>query len=135
MRIKTMNQALTFNDDYIANNPDKCARIKRELVKINEQFETGKRGIVDKVSNHPVITVPFEYRPKFSRLARHGYAGRATGEYELVFNDCLPGKAWVEAHYQDTIPEPTIEITANGKSYKFNGDYKPGVVRQLVKSL
>ncbi|MFA5154312.1 MAG: hypothetical protein WC554_17315, partial [Clostridia bacterium] len=50
---------------------------------------------------------------------------RIVEDYNTCFNDCLPGKEWLEAHYKDEYPEPTIEISVdNGKSFHMNGDYK-----------
>ena len=55
-------------------------------------------------------------------------------DYKTVFHDCLPGKAWLEAHYQDIIPEPTIELLIDGKPIaSINGNYKRGTIKKLIK--
>lgn len=86
---------------------------------------------VNKVSSHPTVMKPFEYVPK--RLAKYGYRSYGHNETELVFNDCLPGKAWVKAHYQDIIPEPTMVLVIEGRTHKINGDYKRGLIKNIIK--
>ncbi|HUC78799.1 MAG TPA: hypothetical protein VMQ58_01000 [Candidatus Saccharimonadales bacterium] len=59
---------------------------------------------------------------------------RIVNDYTTVFHDCLCGKEWLEAHYNDHKDfEPTIELTVNEKSISFNGDYKTGVIKQWIK--
>ncbi len=63
----------------------------------------------------------------------HGYH-QTVIDYKTVFNDCLPGKDWLAAHYQDVIPEPTIELLVDGEvKATINGNYKKGVIKDLVK--
>jgi RNase P subunit RPR2 len=70
-----------------------------------------------------------------------GYGGKKhtsndiVTDYKTVFNDCLPGKEWLEAHYQDVIPEPTIELIIGDKEpVTFNDNYKPGVIKEFIKT-
>jgi hypothetical protein len=59
---------------------------------------------------------------------------RIVSDYTTIFHDCLCGKEWLEAHYNDHKDfEPTIELTVNEKSISFNGDYKTGVIKQWIK--
>lgn len=54
--------------------------------------------------------------------------------YKMVFHDCLPGKEWLEAHYQDFIPEPTIEILVDGATIaNLNSNYKRGMIKQILQ--
>ena len=53
--------------------------------------------------------------------------------YETEFKDCLCGKEWLKAHYQDVIPEPTIDLVVNGKETHFNGNFKTGCIKELIK--
>jgi hypothetical protein len=57
----------------------------------------------------------------------HGYH-KIVDEYTTHYNDCLPGKKWLEAHKHDEYPEPTIELSIDGKSLSVNGNYKKGVI-------
>ena len=54
-----------------------------------------------------------------------------TRELKPIFKDCLCGKEWLEAHYNDHKDfEPTIELTVNEKSISFNGDFKTAQTRR-----
>lgn len=66
---------------------------------------------------------------KFHNQYKYAYGTK------IVFHDCLPGKAWLEAHYQDIIPEPSFELLVDGKSVaNINGNYKRGMIKQLIKA-
>jgi hypothetical protein len=75
-----------------------------------------------------------------SQKVQHGMRGNRKyyeneDTYKTEFSDCLPGKEWLEAHYQDIIPEPTIELIIGDKEpITFNGDYKPGVIKEFIKA-
>jgi len=73
------------------------------------------------------------HREQFGMRGNRKYYD-AVNDYKTVFKDCLPGKAWLEAHYKDEIPEPTMELIINGKEFSINGNYKTGMIRDLVKS-
>ena len=62
---------------------------------------------------------------------KHGYH-RIVEEHETMFDDCLCGKEWLKAHYQDVIPEPTIDLVVNGKETHFNGNFKTGCVHEFM---
>jgi hypothetical protein len=62
---------------------------------------------------------------------KHGYH-KIVEEHETMFDDCLCGKEWLKAHYQDVIPEPTIDLVVNGKETHFNGNYKSGVIHTFM---
>jgi hypothetical protein len=57
-------------------------------------------------------------------------------EIDLInykFNDCLPGKEWLEAHHKDEYPEATIELIVDGKEpITFNGDYRKGCIKEYL---
>ncbi len=54
-------------------------------------------------------------------------------EYETRFHDCLPGKIWLEEHYQDVMPEPTIDILVDGQlKAHYNGNFKKGVISKTL---
>jgi hypothetical protein len=57
---------------------------------------------------------------------------RIVSDYTTIFHDCLCGKEWLEAHYKDVIPEPTIELSVNGIETHFNGNYKTGCVHDFM---
>ena len=60
---------------------------------------------------------------------------RIVSDYTTIFHDCLCGKEWLEAHYNDHKDfEPTIELTVNERSISFNGNYKSGVIREFIKA-
>ena len=66
------------------------------------------------------------------RGGRRRYEWRA--DYKIVFHDCLPGKAWLEAHYQDNLSETSIELLVDGKSIaSINGDFKRGMIKNALK--
>lgn len=44
----------------------------------------------------------------------------------------LCGKEWLEAHANDVIPEPLIEIFIDGKSISVNGNYKQGMIEGFM---
>lgn len=74
-----------------------------------------------------------------SEKVQHGMRGRRRyyqydDTYKTIFHDCLCGKEWLEAHYKDVIPEPTIEITVGDKSISLNGDFKTGMIKSFVKA-
>ncbi len=62
---------------------------------------------------------------------KHGF-NIVIDDYETVFHDCLPGKEWLEAHYKDVIPEPTIEITVDDKAFSANGNFKKGMIENFM---
>ena len=65
---------------------------------------------------------------------KHGYHKIVEG-FNTYYKDCLCGKEWLEAHYNDHKDfEPTIQLTVNEKSISFNGNYKTGVIKQWVKA-
>ncbi len=64
---------------------------------------------------------------------KHGYH-RIVEEYTTHYNDCLVPKSWLKKHEHDTLPEPTIEISADGKNLSVNGNYKVGVIKEFVKA-
>ena len=73
-----------------------------------------------------------------SKKVQHGMRGRRKyyeyeSTYETVFKDCLCGKEWLEAHYKDVIPEPTIDLIVDGIETHFNGNFKTGCIKELVK--
>lgn len=59
---------------------------------------------------------------------------RIVEDSKTVFDDCLPGKDWLKKHCQDEYPEPTMEVSANGKTLSLNGDYKKGMIKEFVKA-
>ena len=61
----------------------------------------------------------------------HGYHNTVT-EYTTYYHDCLPGKEWLEAHYKDEYPEPTMELSIEGKSLSLNGNYKKGMIQGFM---
>ena len=63
---------------------------------------------------------------------KRGYSHRVREEYKTVFHDCLPGKEWIEAHWKDEYPEPTIDIMVNDKSLHLNGNYKKGSIQGFM---
>ena len=131
MEIRTLGSKLTIYDDYIKNNPEKCLKIKKQLIKIKAECEKPKFREVYPVSHYPITTEPYADKPVYKKQSFYSHY-KPIDRYERVFNDCLPGKAWVEAHYQDVIPEPTIEVSIDGKAHKFNGTYKRGIVKELL---
>jgi hypothetical protein len=44
----------------------------------------------------------------------------------------LCGKAWLKEHENFEYPEPTIEISINGKDLHVNGNYKKGLIGDFV---
>lgn len=64
---------------------------------------------------------------------KHGYH-QTVCEYTTYFDNCLCGKEWLEAHYQDVIPEPTMELIVNGKELHINGNYKTGLIKEFCKT-
>jgi hypothetical protein len=65
---------------------------------------------------------------------KHGYH-KIVEEFNTYYKDCLCGKEWLEAHYNDHKDfEPTIELTVNEKSISFNGNYKTGCIKTWVKA-
>ena len=55
-------------------------------------------------------------------------------DYKTVFHDCLCGRGWLETHYQDECPEPTLEVTYDGKPIiSVNGNYKRGSIKLAMK--
>ena len=64
---------------------------------------------------------------------KHGFH-RTVEEYTTNFKPCLCGKDWLEAHYKDEYPEPTIELSVNGKTLSLNGNYKTGVIKAFCKA-
>ncbi len=63
----------------------------------------------------------------------HGYH-RLVVDYKTVFHDCLVSKSWLEAHYKDEYPEPTIEVSIDGKSISLNGNFKKGMIREFIRA-
>ena len=61
------------------------------------------------------------------------HSTRTITDYTTNFRDCLCGKEWLEAHYEDVIPEPTIELSVNGKSLSINGNFKTGMIKSFCK--
>jgi hypothetical protein len=53
-------------------------------------------------------------------------------DYTTHFHDCLPGKDWLEAHYKDEYPEPTIELAVDGKTLSLNGNFKKGMIKEFM---
>ncbi len=51
-----------------------------------------------------------------------------------AYKEPLCGKDWLEAHYKDVIPEPTIELSIDGKTLSVNGNYKKGLIKEWVKA-
>jgi hypothetical protein len=41
------------------------------------------------------------------------------------------GEEWWNAHCSKAYPEPTIELSVNGKTKSINGDYKPGMIKDF----
>ena len=55
-------------------------------------------------------------------------------DYTSRFHDCLPGKDWLEAHHQDPMPEPTIDILVDGEVIgSIRGIPKRGVIKSLLQ--
>jgi len=61
-----------------------------------------------------------------------GYSKRVVEEFETVYNDCLVSKEWLKEHENFEYPEPTIEISINGKDLHVNGNYKKGLIGDFV---
>jgi hypothetical protein len=49
-------------------------------------------------------------------------------DHKIVFHDCLCGKEWLEAHYKDEYPEPTIDLEVGDKEFHVNGNFKTGLI-------
>jgi hypothetical protein len=45
----------------------------------------------------------------------------------------LCGKEWLEAHINDVIPEQTIDLIVDGVETHFNGNFKTGCIKELIK--
>ncbi len=63
---------------------------------------------------------------------KHGFH-RIVEEHTTKYSDCLPGKEWLKEHESDKYPEPTIELSVEGKLLSVNGDYKKGVIKEFLK--
>ncbi len=112
--------------------PDCLAKIKRDMV-------TSQKGIIRqpviKTTQLPLFVEQVRvgsHREWVETTPKHGYHNTVT-EYETVFSDCLPGKEWLKAHYKDEYPEPTIELSVDGKILSLNGNYKKGMIKEWVK--
>lgn len=46
---------------------------------------------------------------------------------------CLPGEEWLEAHYLDPYPEPTIEITVDGGESISLKNGQKGMIRKFMR--
>lgn len=62
------------------------------------------------------------------------HSTRTITDYTTNFRDCLCGKEWLEAHYKDEYPEPTIELSVDGKILSLNGNYKAGKIKEFIKA-
>ena len=64
---------------------------------------------------------------------KKGYSHRVVEDYKTFYHDCLVSKEWLREH-EHTIPEPVIEIKVSGKTLSVNGNYKPGIIKEFVRS-
>jgi hypothetical protein len=78
--------------------------------------------------NHETQEYDYASKPKA------GYSHRVVEDYNTNYRDCLPGKVWLKTHANDVLPEPTIEITIDGKNLSVNGNYRKGMIRDFVKT-
>jgi len=123
----------------IVNFKEGCNLHRAKLLKDILKSQKSK-SLPYRVSQFPILTRPVEVLRVGSHKALDGMRGGSrhysfTDDYRTVFNDCLPGKDWVKKHYQDEYPEPTIEISYNGKPLiSLNGNYKKGTIKQAVKA-
>lgn len=63
-----------------------------------------------------------------SNKPKKGYSHRVENDYATVYHDCLVPKSWLKKHEHDEYPEPTIELSIDGKSLSVNGNYKKGLI-------
>lgn len=67
--------------------------------------------------------------PMTCKMIYNPDSGNDEPHYE---SNCLFPIDWLKAHYQDVIPEPTIDLVVNGKETHFNGNFKTGCVHEFM---
>lgn len=74
------------------------------------------------------------YKNRTTGYRYRGY-GSVLDHYKTVYAPSLPGKRWLRDHAKDTLPEPTIDITCNGKPViSVNGNYRRGIIKTAMKA-
>ena len=67
--------------------------------------------------------------PMTCKMIYNPDSGNDEPHYE---SNCLFPIDWLKAHYQDVIPEPTIDLVVNGKETHFNGNFRTGCVHEFM---
>jgi len=68
--------------------------------------------------------------PMTCKMIYNPDSGNDEPNYE---SNCLFPIEWLQAHYQDIIPEPTIDLIIDGVETHFNGNFKTGCIKELIK--
>jgi hypothetical protein len=63
---------------------------------------------------------------------KHGYH-RTIDDFETIYHDCLVSKTWLKEHEHFEYPEPSIDITIDGKTLPVNGNYKKGLIAGFME--
>ncbi len=87
----------------------------------------------ERIGSHREFVPRIDYQTGEPDKEGRGYH-QTIEDYVTKYRDCLPGKAWLKKHANDVLPEPTIELTIDGKSLSVNGNYKKGVIKEFVKA-
>jgi hypothetical protein len=108
-----------------------------DMIKEIQKVQTEKHKPKQIRMNFPSIPLVETHRVGSHKVTHEkpngGHWTEIVEDYNTHFNDCLPGKEWLEAHYKDEYPEQTIEISVdNGKSFHMNGDYKKGAIQLFM---
>lgn len=134
--IETKTVSVGNSTAHITACPDCLAKIEKDMV-------ASQKGITRQTSIQTARPPLFieEVRigsHKEHHIAEYEIKGKhpewdtVVTDYKTVFHDCLPGKNWLEAHHKDEYPEPTIELSVDGKTLSLNGDYKKGMIQGFM---
>lgn len=126
--IKAFDSMLNLNEGcniYRAKFLKQIARdMKRKVTTSSTQAPLPAFIETVRIGSHSVF---HETTPK------HGYH-QTVEETTTHYHDCLPGKAWLEEHCKDVLPEAAIELRVDGEiKASINGNYKRGMIKELVK--
>jgi hypothetical protein len=83
----------------------------------------------NKTHNETISKLRQTKEPMTCKMIYNPDSGNDEPHYE---SNCLFPIDWLKAHYQDVIPEPTIDLVVNGKETHFNGNFRTGCVHEFM---
>jgi hypothetical protein len=121
-RRKASVQEMTINRNKIRLNP--------ELLNLYDIISEVNKVQNEKHKPKQVYKAPCNKNITLMNLDSFGEEEKDTE----VKNIGLVSIEWFNKHKSDVIPEPTIELIVNEKSFHFNGNYKPGILTEKMGS-